>query len=493
MISFPPGSDEMSINTRAFDWAATSLGPIEDWSDSLRALVAMMLGSAQPMFMAWGEERRWFYNEAFIPILGVKHPSALGRPISEVWAEAWSDLRPLIDQVFTGSSIHMTDINLLLDRRGMLEEAHFSFSYNPAFDAEGHPCGLFGVCTETTDQVIAQRELLKSEERLQLALSAGNSIGTWDWDVMEDRVTADSRFAQIYGVDEKLAARGAPLAHFFTRVHSDDLAHLQVGIDDAVKTGKPFSAEYRLTQEDGSVRWVAVQGQAIMNEETGAATRFPGVTFDITERKRAEAQQAILRAELQHRNKNLMAMILAISAQTLRGDDIKTRRDAFNERLMALGRAQDVLTAASWSGANIRDIIDGSVSHLGDRFDIEGPPLKLDAKRALSLALATHELGTNAVKYGALSAKDGRVGINWWVGDAELGAPKFRFEWREIGGPAVTPPERQGFGSRLIKRVLGADFEGDVAIGYDRDGVTVRLNGLLQSSEGLLHGSYAEI
>jgi hypothetical protein len=140
--SFPPGSDEMSVNTRTFDWAATSLGPIENWPDSLRALVAMMLGSAQPMFMAWGDERLWLYNHAFSPILGNKHPSALGRPISEVWAEAWSDLAPLIDRVFTGSSIQMADINLLLDRRGVLEEAHFSFSYNPAFNADGRPLRL---------------------------------------------------------------------------------------------------------------------------------------------------------------------------------------------------------------------------------------------------------------------------------------------------------------------------------------------------------------
>ena len=480
MNSFPPGSDEMSVNTRTFDWAATSLGPIENWPDSLRALVAMMLGSAQPMFMAWGDERLWLYNHAFTPILGNKHPSALGRPISEVWAEAWSDLAPLIDRVFTGSSIHMADINLLLDRRGVLEEAHFSFSYNPAFNADGRPCGLFGVCTETTDQVIAQRELLKTDERLQLALSAAGSIGTWDWDVTNDRVTADSRFAQIYGVDEELAAKGAPISHFFKRIHPDDLPALQTQIEEALRTGNPFTTEYRLTQDDESFCWVAVQGQAILDEETGVATRFSGVTYDITDRKTAEAQQAMLRNELQHRNKNLMAMILAISMQTLRGEDIKIRRDAFNERLMALGRAQNVLTAASWSGADIRDIIDSSVSHLGDSFDIDGTPIKLDAKQALTLALVTHELATNAVKYGALSTNKGRVVISWSVDEVECGVSKFCFAWRETGGPAVTPPKSEGFGSLLIKRVLAADFEGDVAIRYDHDGISVRLEGVLR-------------
>ncbi len=117
------------------------------------------------MFMAWGPQRIWFYNDAFIPILGRKHPVALGRPAADVWAEAWPQLEPMFDRVFAGESIQMDDIEIQLDRRGALDEAHFSFSYNPVPDETGGFVGLFGVCTETTEGVLAQRRERNSAVR----------------------------------------------------------------------------------------------------------------------------------------------------------------------------------------------------------------------------------------------------------------------------------------------------------------------------------------
>ena len=227
------------------------------------------------------------------------------------------------------------------------------------------------------------------------------------------------------------------------------------------------------------------QGQAIL-DGAGQAVHFPGVTFDITDRKLAEAQRALLSNELQHRNKNMMAMISAIASQTLRGDDIKVRREAFNGRLIALARAQDILTATSWLGAPIHDVIAGTTAHQDNRISINGPPLILDAKRALSLALALHELTTNSIKYGALSVPAGNVSITWSAtddGHSPHRRAAFRFEWRDRGGPEVTPPEREGFGSLLIEHVLAADFEGKVTSKYAREGVRVVLLGSLQSPE----------
>jgi PAS fold len=134
---------------RRFDWANTPLGPRSSWPPSLVTLVDLMLRAGQPMFMAWGPEQTWLYNDAFVPILGRKHPAALGLPASTVWSEAWEDLKPLFERVFSAESVHMNDISLMLDRRGALEEAHFSFSYTPVRGEEGKIAGLFGVCTET--------------------------------------------------------------------------------------------------------------------------------------------------------------------------------------------------------------------------------------------------------------------------------------------------------------------------------------------------------
>jgi PAS domain S-box-containing protein len=149
----------------AHNWAATPLGPIEGWSTALKTLVGLMLNSRQPMFIAWGPDQTWLYNEAFVPIAGRKHPDCLGRPSSEVWAEAWADLKPLFAQVYAGEPVHMDDISLELDRRGRLEEAHFAFSYTPAREGDGSVGGLFGVCIETTDQILSNRDLAAEQQR----------------------------------------------------------------------------------------------------------------------------------------------------------------------------------------------------------------------------------------------------------------------------------------------------------------------------------------
>jgi PAS domain S-box-containing protein len=149
----------------AYRWEDTPLGAIETWPTALQTLVELMLGSRQPMFIAWGPSKTWLYNDAFIPIAGRKHPDCIGLPAREVWAEAWTDLEPLFDQVWVGQPIHMDDISLQLDRRGTLEEAHFAFSYTPARLKDGSVAGLFGVCIEITDQVLANQRLARLFEQ----------------------------------------------------------------------------------------------------------------------------------------------------------------------------------------------------------------------------------------------------------------------------------------------------------------------------------------
>lgn len=150
---------------REYDWAASPLGRPETWSPALQTLVDLMLASHQPMFIAWGPQQIWLYNDAFVPILGQKHPEAMGSPAMVVWAEARDVLEPMFRRVFNGESVHMDDFALQLDRRGTLEEAHFSFSYTPVRDAHGTVCGLFGACIETTMKVLAGRQAVADRER----------------------------------------------------------------------------------------------------------------------------------------------------------------------------------------------------------------------------------------------------------------------------------------------------------------------------------------
>ena len=150
------------------DWAATPIGARETWPQPLNTLVDIILGSQQPMFVAWGRGETMIYNDAYVPLLGRKHPDALGRNFFETWAEVEGELRPLVDRVWSGQSVHMDDISLILERHGRPEEAHFSFSYTPVHGTDGLVAGLFCACADTTAGVLANRRrafrLLLSEE-----------------------------------------------------------------------------------------------------------------------------------------------------------------------------------------------------------------------------------------------------------------------------------------------------------------------------------------
>jgi signal transduction histidine kinase len=161
------GGGEMGERIRAFNWDATPLGPPQAWPQALKTLVNLLLASTQPMFLGWGPERTWLYNDAFTPILGRKHPSALGRPSMEVWAEAREVLEPMFDRVFAGEPVSIADFSLGLDREGTIEEAHFEFAYTPARGEDGAVEGLFGACIETTARVMAERRLRELNETLE--------------------------------------------------------------------------------------------------------------------------------------------------------------------------------------------------------------------------------------------------------------------------------------------------------------------------------------
>jgi PAS domain S-box-containing protein len=162
----PPTFTDMARRIDAYDWSASPLGPRASWPVELRTLMDVLLGSRQPMFLTWGREHTLLYNDCYAEILGRKHPSALGRPFLEVWSEIRNDLRPLVDEVAAGRSVHMDDITLVMERHGHPEETHFAFSYTPVRDGVGQVAGIFCPCTETTRQVLAERNLRESEARL---------------------------------------------------------------------------------------------------------------------------------------------------------------------------------------------------------------------------------------------------------------------------------------------------------------------------------------
>ncbi|HEY6916984.1 MAG TPA: PAS domain-containing protein [Allosphingosinicella sp.] len=286
--SFLAGGGDMGARIRAFDWEATPFGAPESWPAALRTAISICLHSSLPTSIYWGRELRLLYNDAWAPIPAERHPWALGRPGGEVWQDIWDIIEPQFQHVMeTGEGFSTFNQMLPMERGGVPHETYWNYSFTPIRDEHGAIVGILNQGHETTAQILAERALRESQERLELALGASSSVGTWDWDVPSDRVRADARFAGIYGVDPEKAAEGAPVAEFFAGIHPEDRGRVEARIAEILRTGDLFSEEYRLVQPDGAIRWVMAQGRATLDED-GKPVRFPGVTFEITERKAAE-------------------------------------------------------------------------------------------------------------------------------------------------------------------------------------------------------------
>jgi PAS domain S-box-containing protein len=260
-------------------------------------------------------------------------------------------------------------------------------------------------------------------------------------------------------------------------IHPDDREISLRSWSRSVATGEAYDVEHRIRMRDGAYRWARSRAFP-RRRDAGDICLWYGSTEDVHERKVAEEHQRLLINELNHRVKNTLASVQGIAFQTLRGDvSLAEARARFESRLMALSRAHNLLTEERWGGASLERVVKDAVEHLageGARFDVEGEPLRLAPRAALALAMALHELGTNAVKYGALSVEGGRVSIGWAEENGRL-----RLEWRESGGPPVEAPSRRGFGSRLIERGLAADLGGTAALHFEPAGLRCQIEASL--------------
>ncbi len=207
------------------------------------------------------------------------------------------------------------------------------------------------------------------------------------------------------------------------------------------------------------------------------------VCRDVTSEHMGREALNLINEELKHRVKNTLTILGAVATQTFRGASSKADLEKYQGRLAAFARAHDLLTAANWATAPLHDVIRTALIpfRTGEgRFTVSGPPLIVQSRQALALSLAINELATNALKYGALTAADGKVSITW-TADDQAGEPKFVFVWRELDGPAVSEPSGVGFGSRLISRVLQDDFSGSVEVSYGSTGLVCRLTAALEN------------
>ncbi|RYG69385.1 PAS domain S-box protein [bacterium] len=281
---------DMAERMRHFDWAATPVGPPSTWPVTLRVALGICLNSKFPMFVRWGPELIQFYNDAYTPILGQKHPHALGRPVREIWAEVWPTIEPQINAVMRdGQSSWNERVKLQFLRNGYLEDAWITWSYSPIPDGLGGVGGIFCACTEETANVRAEAERDILAEQRRLALNSAR-LGWWNHDLQTNEVVWDDRFKAIFGVEHDSLSFDA----IMESVHPDDREEVTATVQAAIAApdNPPYSNELRVVLPDGSIRWVASQGKVhnMGHGPTGPQLSLVGTVADITGRKRnAEA------------------------------------------------------------------------------------------------------------------------------------------------------------------------------------------------------------
>lgn len=322
---------------------------------------------------------------------------------------------------------------------------------------------------ERTAELEAQTEQLRrSEERRSIALSAGD-MGSWEVDVASGRVEWDDGPYRIFGVDR--AAFEPTVERIEAMIHPEDREKNTVAAIIAAG-GNRFRVEFRVIRPSGEVRWCYGAG-AISYDVEGAAVRMNGVTVDITDRKRAEERQLVLAREVDHRAKNMLAVVLSVLRLT-KAKSTPEFVSTVEGRIHALAATHNLLSATRWQGANLGQIVDEELAPYRTdhrrRIESGGPPAMLQPATAQAVALALHELATNAAKYGALSTENGHLRLVWTIDDEALVV-----EWTETGGPPAVEPKSLGFGLSIVRSSIEAQFRGGVFYDWRPEGLHCRL------------------
>ena len=307
--------------------------------------------------------------------------------------------------------------------------------------------------------------------QLNLVLDA-TGTGLWSYDADSELFSFDSRSKHLWGLD---LDKAVTLAEIVATIHPEDLSSFGTLLACSGEPGLDLDCDVRITRPDTRAeRWIALRGRQVT---TGNRRGTIGTARDVTEAHRHSRQVHLLMREVTHRSKNLLAIIQAMARQTVK--DSLTAADferRFSMRLRGLSFSHEILAAGNWHGASLPELARGHLGSVleayGDRISFSGPDIVVRPEAAQNIGLAFNELTSNAVKFGALSGSTGHVAIEWTVeagGDQE---PRWlRLVWNEYGGAVVAPPLRQGFGHKVMERVVARALDGLIAMTFAPTGL----------------------
>lgn len=584
----------MAGRLRAYDWGATPLGPINEWPQRLKTVTDLLLCSRRANYILYGPSLTLIYNDVYIPMLGAKHPNALGRPYQEVWPETWVQSEPLLMAALQGKAQYFVDCPFSFPDDAEQPIRWFTFTWTPLRDEEGVVRGLYASSTETTHQVLALERLRESEERFRFVTECAG-IGCWSFNIEAPQVECSPLFKTVLGIPEPENGM-ISYEEILAQVHPEDRERVKDTGYACLLRGNDYDMEYRVILPDGSNRWIHAKGGATTDpdrpismagivldvtarkeaeealrrsewryrqlveqmtdglfvvdpnltiidvntagcamlgmtraELIGMNTRdltsgedrdrigsnmqryddgcvhisewrfkrkdgtlfigelagrklpngnLQSVFRDITERKRHEMQIQLLNREVNHRAKNILAVVQAVARQTAASNPNEFV-ERFGQRIEALAASQDLLVKNKWIGVKLAELVRSQLDHfsdlIGTRIVLKGPEAVISAAAAQTLGMAIHELSANASKYGALSNSEGRVSVKWEIKQPAGQRALFEMVWREKDGPPVKKPSKTGFGSTVISEMAQMTLDAEVDLDFPASGFCWRL------------------
>lgn len=404
-------------------------------------------------------------NAADYAPLGYARDEYVGRNITEFHADAEA-IADILARLSRGEQLDKYPARLKA-KDGSVRQVLISSSVN---FSGGEFVNTRCFTVDVTDRMSAEAALQEAQQRLS-ATYESVLAGIGEVDHQGRWLRVNETFCEITGYTrEELLERAV-----FDLTHPGDVEADRRSWEAQVRGDLDrYTITKRYVRKDGRIVWVEVTSSTVRGPD-GAFRYGVRLVHDVTERREAEARQKLLLEELNHRVKNTLATVQSLASQTARSctsaEDFRTR---FEGRLMALSHAHDRLTRHQWEGARLGEIAEEELAHHRagrQSVQVNGPDVMLPPRAALSVSMALHELATNAAKYGALSGDGGEVALSWTVErDGTPFPTRVHLTWEESGGPPVTPPEGEGFGSRLL-RVTAQELAGESAADYRPEGL----------------------